>query len=376
MLEIWFWQLIISPHMADLAVALARRGCKVSYVAQRPMSDDRARLGWSAPSLPGVSLQLADSLDAIQRLVQSASQDSIHICQGVRANGLVGSAQVALAERGLRQWVVMETVNDSGWRGMLKRAEYGRIFRSRRASLQGVLATGQRTADWVVARGLPVDKVYPFAYFLPDDKALAARSQREPGALRFLFAGQLIPRKRVDWLVNALAHLNQSAFELWVVGTGPEEPALRVLAASKLGNRVRWLGQLPLSDVPAVMAQADCLVLPSVHDGWGAVASEALMVGTPVICSAACGVAGVVQESRRGGVFPVNDKSVLARLLADQLAKGAVTDKARHQLAKWAISLGAAAGAGYLEEILTRQLAGHSAQPVAPWLKEVRTCTN
>lgn len=376
MLDIWFWQLIISPHMADLAVALARRGCKVTYVAQQKMSDDRAKQGWLVPSLPGVELRLADSNEAVQDLVELAPADSMHVCQGVRANGLIGFAQFTLAKRGLRQWVVMETVNDCGWRGVLKRAEYSRIFRACSKSLQGVLATGHRTADWVAARGVPADRVFPFAYFLPNDKEPVAQRLREPGSFRFVFVGRLISLKRVDWLVNALAGLTDQAFELWVVGAGLEESVLKTLAAGKLGNRVRWLGQLPLPDVPAVMAQADCLVLPSVHDGWGAVASEALMVGTPVVCSDACGVAGVVQASETGGVFPVNDRLALFQLLASQLAQGAVPDESRRHLAAWATSLGAAAGAVYLEKIFMCEMASSDARPVAPWLKKVPICTN
>lgn len=362
--------------MADLAVALAKQGCKVTYVAQQLMSAERARQGWSVPSLPAVALQLADSDTAMQRLVQSAPANSIHVCQGVRANGRVGLAQQALAVRGLRQWVVMETVNDPGWRGILKRAEYSRIFHGRRRLLQGVLATGHRTVDWVVARGMPTERVYPFAYFLPNNQIPAPNSQRKPGPFRFVFVGRLVSLKRVDWLINTLADLTDSVAELWVVGAGPEEPALRLLAARRLGNQVRWLGQLPLTEVPVVMAQADCLVLPSVHDGWGAVASEALMVGTPVVCSDACGVAGAVQASGRGGVFPVNDKAVFIRLLGNQLAQGVVTDEVRRQLAMWATCLGAATGAAYLQEILTCEVAGCSGRPVAPWLKTVQACVD
>lgn len=350
--------------MANLAVALAQRGCNVTYVAQREMSDDRARQGWSTPSLPGVALQLADSNEAVQRLVQLAPAASIHICQGVRSNGPIGVAQLALAERSLQQWVVMETVDDSGWRGVLKRAEYSRIFRARGKSLQGVLTTGHRTANWVIARGMLAEQVYPFAYFLPDDKSSVAPSLRKPGPFRFVFAGQLIPRKRVDCLINALAGLAAQPFELWIVGAGPEEPALRTLAAGKLGNRVNWLGQLSLPDVPAVMAQADCLVLPSVHDGWGAVASEALMVGTPVICSDACGVAGVVRNSGKGGVFSVNDGAALQKLLNARLKNGAVDVEDRINLRAWATCLGADAGAKYLQSILTNTGA-HSI--AAPW---------
>ena len=229
MLNIWFWQLIISPHMADLATALARRGCKVTYVAQQAMSDDRVRQGWVAPSMPGVTLQLAGTNEAAQQLVRFAPADSIHICQGVRANGLIGLAQLAMALRGLRQWAVMETVNDAGWRGVLRRAEYSRIFRVRGKALEGVLTNGHRTADWVVRRGMPADRVYPFAYFLPDNKLPVASDLRKPGPFRFVFAGRLIPLKRVDWLINALAGLTDQAFELWIVGAGSEEPALRTL---------------------------------------------------------------------------------------------------------------------------------------------------
>lgn len=366
--SVWFWQLIISPHMADLAVALARRGCKVTYVTQQAMSDGRVRQGWLAPSLTGVTLQLAESNEAARQLAQLAPSNSIHICQGVRANGPIEFAQLALARRGLRQWAVMETINDAGWRGVLKRVEYSRIFKVRGKSLEGVLANGHRTADWMVERGMPTARVYPFAYFLPDIKLPAAPGPRKPGPFRFVFAGQLIPRKRVDWLINALAGLTDQAFELWIVGAGPERPALQILAASKLANRVRWLGQLPLPDVPSVMVQADCLVLPSVHDGWGAVASESLMVGTPIICSDACGVAGVVRASGLGGVFPVNDRSALFQLLTYQLAHGAISDFARCHLADWATCLGASAGAIYLQRILEFKDTNIGMRPSAPWL--------
>jgi hypothetical protein len=38
-----------------------------------------------------------------------------------------------------------------------------------------------------------------------------------------------------------------------------------------LPGRVSFRGLLPISNIPGHMAAADCLVLPSSHDGWGAV---------------------------------------------------------------------------------------------------------
>lgn len=372
--EIWFWQRIISPHMVGLAVALARRGRKVTYVAEQAMSADRAKQGWAVPRLADVNLIYIESRMAVKSLVCSATRDSVHICQGIRANGLVANAQRLLASRGLQSWVVMETVNDAVWYGALKRAEYSRLFHKYAASLQGVLACGHRATNWVAERGLPHAMVFPFAYFLPDNNPSATLHRCRPGSFRFVFAGQLIPRKRVDWLINALASLTDQAFELCIVGTGPVEPALRALAAQSLGRPVSWLGQLPLNEVPAVMAQCDCLVLPSVHDGWGAVASEALMTGTPVICSDACGVAGAVRASGVGGVFPVNDEVALTQLLAAQLVQGAVQSDTRRQIADWAACLGAAAGAAYLEEILTYKQNCHGARPEAPWARDKHLC--
>jgi glycosyltransferase involved in cell wall biosynthesis len=364
--EIWFWQRIVSPHMAHLAVALARRGCKVTYVAEEAMSADRQQQGWAVPELPGMSLLYADSDAAIQTLAQKPSEHSIHICQGIRSNGFVGAIQRELSARRLRQWVVMETVDDSGWRGLIKRMEYSRLVRARRDSLQGVLAIGHRTMDWVVARGVPAERVHPFAYFLPDPKESRGENGRAPGVFRFVFVGQLISRKRVDWLLNALIGISDQEFELLVVGTGPEEPALRQLAARRLGDRVRWLGRLPMNEVPAVMAQADCLVLPSVHDGWGAVISESLMVGTPVICSDACGAAGVVRASGFGGVFPQDQGDVLKAMLDKQVKASPIDAESRARLATWATALGADAGASYLLSILECMRSGGK-RPMPPW---------
>lgn len=376
MREVWLWQHIISPHMAGLAVALARQGCAVTYVAEIAMSDDRKRQGWSVPDLSGVNLRIADRESAVAELVHEANATSIHICQGIRDNGQVGFAQRRLAERGLRQWVVMETVWDSGVIGVLKRLEYRRLFARDDATLQGVLATGHQTTKWVVARGLPAEKVFPFAYFLPDEQAVSGNDREISGPYRFVFAGQLIPRKRLNWLIEGLSDLEGHSFELWVVGTGEDELALRNLAARKLGNRVRWLGQLPLADVPNVMAQADCLVLPSIHDGWGAVASEAMIQGTPVVCSDACGVAGAVLASGVGGVFKVDDRLGLKDQLARHAAKGEVAPETRARLAAWAKCLGASAGAGYLLDILDYTDIHRVERPVPPWLKRMVPCAD
>lgn len=364
---IWFWQRIVSPHMVGIAAALVQKGCAVSYVAEKEMSDDRAQLGWSVPDLGGVVLRMARSDSEVQALAQQAPADSIHICQGIRSNGRVGIAQRVLENRGLRQWVVMETVDDAGARGVLKRLEYARLFLRWRRSLEGVLATGHITRDWVMARGMPGDRVYPFAYFLPDPVEKAIHAPRASGPFRFVFVGQFIELKRLDLLIRALhALVDRFEFELLVVGSGPLEARLNADADAALPDRVRWIGRLPRASVPDALARADCLVLPSRHDGWGAVISEALMAGVPAICSDACGAVTAVIESGVGGVFRANDEVDLRAHLCRVMQAGHFEPAQRDRLARWASCLGASAGADYLLKIIAHREAGGD-RPVPPW---------
>lgn len=368
--NIWFWQRIISPHMAALAAAMMQRGWQVTYVASAHMSADRARQGWQVPELGEANIELATTPEEIQALVRAAPTDSVHLCQGLRGNGLVGEAQRLIRQRGLRHWAIMETLDDAGWPGMIKRALYRGLFWRWRPALEGILAIGRDTPDWIVARGMPRSRVFPFAYFLRDPEPVARKATccavEASRAFRFIFVGQLIERKRLEVLIEALAALGRDDIELWVVGAGPLEPTLRSQATRLLPGRVNWLGLRPMPAVPALIAEADCLVLPSRHDGWGAVASEAFMVGTPAICSNACGAAEAVLASKDGGVFPAGDTVALRNCLERQVELGVIGKQRRRALADWASCLGAKAGAAYLSQILQYQ-DGEAERPDAPW---------
>lgn len=369
MADIWFWQRIVTPHMAGLAVALAKQGHAVTYVAEEQMSEHRAQQGWRPPSLDSVHLRIVPDAARVFSAVAEAAADSIHICQGVRANGLVSVAQKALKQRNLRQWIVMETVSDHGWRGAIKRVLYRLLFARWRSHLQGVLASGWRTGDWVVARGVPASMVFPFAYFLPDATTSAVDKPDVKAPFRFLFVGQFIELKRLSLLIDALGNLATSSgsdFRLQVVGSGPLEASLRSHAERVLGQRLDWIGRLPMERVREAMANADCLVLPSRYDGWGAVVSEALMAGTPAITSDACGSAGVVRASQAGGVFPTGDVEALRDLLDKALSAGSMATLQRRQLAEWGACLGAKAGASYLGGII-RHVQGSQPRPAPPW---------
>lgn len=330
------------------------------------MSLDRANQGWSAPTLSMARLLYATDAERVDMLVAKAPPNSIHICQGFRGNGLVAHASGRLAQRRLSHWVVMEAVEEKSWADFVaKRLEYARLVRSWRKHIKGILAIGEATPEWLGARGMPLDRTFPFAYFMPDRPRSPQGVQLNSSPFTILFVGQHIERKRLDDLIDAAASLQDSEFELAVVGSGPLEASLRAKAQVRLGEKINWLSPRPMNEIPALMAQADCLVLPSRHDGWGAVVSESLMAGTPAICSNRCGSAVAVRASGRGGIFPAGDVGALAELLRQAIAEGRQTVERRAALADWASCLGATAGAAYLEAILAG--AASRERPAPPW---------
>ena len=354
--QIWFWQTMLTPHMGTLAESLAEYGYKVIFVANEGMSKDRLTQGWQEIKLSKVTIKFAKNKKTAIRFAKEAHINSIHLCQGLMGNDQVGDAQRILRKRGLRHWIMIEKIDDQGWEGKVRRTLYNILFFYWQNYLEGVLAIGYGTKDWIVKRGMKKNRVYSFAYFLKkpkfNEKKTQLKEKNKNYPYRFIYVGQLIDRKKVDLLINAIASLKLKKIELLIVGDGPEKERLCSLANLLLPGRVYWLGTLPMSKISKMIRQADCLVLPSSHDGWGAVSSEALIAGTPVICSNACGSSVVVKASGVGGVFLSKNQKSLTKILYNQYRIGKIFNKKRQKIAKWAKCLNANSGAKYLDLIL------------------------
>jgi glycosyltransferase involved in cell wall biosynthesis len=134
----------------------------------------------------------------------------------------------------------------------------------------------------------------------------------ERGAV-FLFAGKFIPKKRVMDLLEAAGGVPEARVVL--VGDGPLRPQLEERAGRPdLKGRVEFAGFKNQQELPAYLAGADCLVLPS--DGtetWGLIVNEAMACGTPAIVSTACGCEpDLIVHDQTGYSFPLGDTHALA----------------------------------------------------------------
>ncbi|RKS79829.1 glycosyltransferase involved in cell wall biosynthesis [Actinomadura pelletieri DSM 43383] len=92
-------------------------------------------------------------------------------------------------------------------------------------------------------------------------------------------AGRLVPTKRFDLVVEAVARLD--GVRLLVAGTGPmREPLERLVRAFGVADRVTFAGEV--SDMPGALAAMDVLAAPSVQESFGLGVVEALAAGLPV----------------------------------------------------------------------------------------------
>ncbi len=112
--------------------------------------------------------------------------------------------------------------------------------------------------------------------------------------IRFLYVGELIPRKGVDLLIRAFAKVSRNipGALLTLVGKGVDRNSLEELAKNLgCGDSVIFRGSIPYEEVPAEMIQHDVFVLPTRLDVFGLVVAEAMSCGLPVICSLYAGAA-------------------------------------------------------------------------------------
>lgn len=161
---------------------------------------------------------------------------------------------------------------------------------------------------------------------LPTPAEIAARV-RQPGARRLLFVGNVIPRKGLHLLIEALAKRRSRDWRLTVAGSLQLAPGYvrrtrQRLAATGLSHRVEFTGPLPTPELAAHLNRSHILVVPSLYEGFGICYLEGMAFGLPAIGTAAGGAAEIIVHGHNGFLVAPGDTGTLAayleRLLTDE----------------------------------------------------------
>ena len=211
-----------------------------------------------------------------------------------------------------------------------------------------VVATGSEASRRSISRYYHVApsgiRVIPYAVsprfrpWPPGESAAVARKHGIPGPY-VLYVGAFKAHKNVVALIDAFSRVASKLPNHRFVFVGPRQwsfPEMdAAIARASLGDRLTMVGYVPEDDLPALYSAADACVLPSLHEGFGFPALEAMACGTPLICSTSSSLPEVAGDAAymidphdtnaiaEAIVDVVKNQDLAARLRRDGLARAA-----------------------------------------------------
>ncbi len=182
----------------------------------------------------------------------------------------------------------------------------------------GLLAVSRALKADMAALGMGDDKIMVHytgldqERFAPRDRA-AEKAKLGIAGPAILCVGALIPRKNQALLIEALPQLR--GVTLLLAGQGESKAEYRLLSV-KMGvqDRVRFMGNVPHDNLPALFASADVMALVSKSEGLANAWVEALACGTRVIASNVGGAPELIRSPDAGMIVASDIPSVVAAI--------------------------------------------------------------
>ena len=205
------------------------------------------------------------------------------------------------------------------WQNLFYRVFEKRYLRS----VDAFIFNSQTTRG--VVRSLAGDTLPALVAYPPTDRfgeplsaAFVAARAGEAGRLRLVFLGNLIPRKGLDTLLEALSL--QPEICLDVIGSPLSDPVYaeqmrRKAAQPGLAGRVCFLGALDNAALAEKLKSAQLLVVPSSYEGFGIVYLEGMGFGLPAIGTLAGAASEIITDGLNGYLIRPGDAGVLAERL-------------------------------------------------------------
>jgi glycosyltransferase involved in cell wall biosynthesis len=321
-------------HVEMLARGCAQRRLAVSILGPAP-----ARMLFPDVTFDAVDIahrprpaRGAASLLRLRRLLARHAPDVVH-AHGQRAGALTVLALVG-TRRPQRPATVV-TVHNAAPPGVVSGAVYRALELLTAQLADAVLCVSPDLADRMRRAGARDVSlaVVPAPLAVPPSADATGRARADIGAGGrpiVLAVGRLAPQKGFDVLIEAMTILarRDPTPALVIAGDGPLAGQLADRSRAA-GIDVRFLGQR--ADVPALLAAADVVAVPSRWEGQPLIVQEALRAGRPLVASRAGGIPCLTGEDA-ALLVPPGDPAALAS------AVGALLDD--HALAR---ALGAAA---------------------------------
>ncbi len=171
-----------------------------------------------------------------------------------------------------------------------------------------VIATSHAVAELVL--GVRPHIVYP-GVRIPRDYRPTVLRPTAGGVIGT--ACRLVAIKGIVHLIRAMAVLSTQFPDvcLEIAGLGPEQDALQdEVRCLRLGDRVKFLGWQ--AEVERLLQRWDIFAMPSLEEGFGIAALEAMAAGLPVVATNVGGIPELVENGRTGWLVPPGNPQALA----------------------------------------------------------------
>jgi len=170
--------------------------------------------------------------------------------------------------------------------------------------------------DSMVARGVPRERITRVPHAVDLSRFVPpAIARLDEGVLRLVFVGQIGLGKGFQYLLEAMRRLDTQRITVRFVGATGDPWCRRLFARLSTGLSVSAAPEDPRQ----AYHQADLLVLPTLHDGFGFVVAEAMASGLPVITTDRCGAAEWVRPGHSGWIVRAGETDPLAAAIEDAM---------------------------------------------------------
>ncbi len=216
-----------------------------------------------------------------------------------------------------------------GWRLKLvftssAQRRHSALTRALIARMDAIIATSEAAASYlrrpatVVLHGVDTQ-----LYCAPADRAAAFAASGLPGKYAIGCFGRVRAQKGTDVFVDAMCRLLPKYPDCSAVVIGAETAdqrgfaeALRAkVSAAGLSDRIRFLGELPIDEVPRWYQRIAIYAFTSRNEGFGLTLLEAMAAGTAVVAARAGAAPRVIAEGDTGVLVPPGDVEALVAAL-------------------------------------------------------------
>lgn len=297
-----FWQNIIS-HLQSFLIRELANNHDVTLVVLETVSASRIEQGWTVPDIGQAKVKLLQNTSEVEGFVQQ-SKGCINVFSGIASYPLI--KDVFNRIKGQEPIVIIaESAIFLGWKKYLRKFLYRIKALKYNKHIDAIFAMGDLGIQCYQKAGFDRNKIHRFQYFTELPDITTVKGHPYTGVVKLVFIGQLIHRKGIDKLINAVGLLKSKNWELHIIGDGEMKPFINAaIQKVHLQSNVFLHGNMKNSEALEYLNEnADYLILPSRFDGWGAVVNEALSRGIKVITNEKCGANILVKELNWGTLY-------------------------------------------------------------------------